>query len=155
MLPINPILAGAAANIIVGVAIYSRYTFGPMWTKISGRKTSGLQDMPLRFAIEIVSSLMVSSALYIAILTFQKSELTLTQSMFTSIYSWFVNNMRTNTDMMASLKIAGFFWLGFKVPHILCRLAWDEQMNGRQALAKAAFSLIQFIAMAAAIAYFA
>jgi hypothetical protein len=154
MLPINPILAGAAANILVGVALYSQHTFGPMWSKLSGKKTAGLKDMPLRFAIEAVSSLMTASALYIAILTFQKAELSLRESVFTNVYSWFVSDMQTNTNMMASLKIAGFFWLGFMVPHILCHLAWDEHMNARKSVVKAAFTLVHFLAMGAAIAYF-
>lgn len=154
MLPINPIIAGAAANILVGVALYSQYTFGPMWSKISGKKTANLKDMPLRFAIEAVSSLMTASALYIAILTFQKAELTLKESIFTNVYSWFVSDMKTNTEMMSSLKIAGFFWLGFMVPHILCHLAWDEHMNVRKSVVKAVFTLVHFLAMGAAIAYF-
>ncbi len=153
MLSINPILAGAAANILVGVALYSKYTFGPMWSKISGKKVSGFKDMPLRFGIEVVSSLMYATALYISIVTFQKSELTLTQNVFTNVYSWFTD-VKMETDMMASLKIAGFFWLGFMVPHLLCHLAWDENMNGRKVLVKAVFSLVHFLAMAAAIAYF-
>lgn len=154
MVSINPIIAGALANLAVGFALYSKHTFGPMWSKISGKKVVGLKDMPLRLAIEAVSSLMTASALYIAILTFQKSELSLTESVLTSVYSWFVSDMKANTDMMASLKIAGFFWLGFMIPHILCHLAWDEDMNGKKSIVKAAFSLVHFLAMGAAIAYF-
>lgn len=152
MFPVNPIIAAAGVNVLVGVAIH--YSFGHEIAKIMDKKTTGLKDMPLRFAIEIISSLMLASALYIAILTFQKSELTLTQDMFTRLYSWFVTDFKTNTEMMASLKIASFFWLGIMVPQILCHLAWDEHMNGRKSVLKAALSLVHFLAMGAALAYF-
>lgn len=154
MLQINPIIAGAAANVLVGVGLHSKYTFGPMLSKLFDKKITGLKDMPLRLAIEALSSLMKASALYIAILTFQKSEFTLTENMYTRIYSWFVTDMKMETSMMASLKIAGFFWLGFMVPHILCHLAWDEHMTVRKSIAKAVISLIHFLAMGAAIGYF-
>lgn len=152
MLSINPIIAGAAVNVIVGTAIH--YAFGSHIGKILGKKTTGLKDMPLRYGIEIVSSLMKASALYIAILTFQKSELTFTESVFTQAYTFFVTNMKMDTTMIASLKTAGFLWLGFMVPHILCHLAWDENMNGRKSVLKAALSLMHFTVMAAAIGYF-
>jgi hypothetical protein len=153
MLPINPILAAAAANILVGVAIYSKYTFGPLWAKVSGKKVSGLKDMPVRFAIEAVSSIMTATALYIAILTFKKAEIVSDTNMFTHMYAWFFQDIQT--DMMSSLKIAGFLWLGFMVPHVLCHVAWDESMNWRKGALKAVFSLVHILAMAAAIAYFA
>lgn len=152
MLPINPILAAAGVNILVGVAIYSKYTFGPLWSKISGKKVAGLKDMPLRFALEAVSSIMSAAALYIAILTFKKAEV-VSDSMFTHIYSWFFHDI--TADMMSSLKIAGFLWLGFMVPHIICHIAWDESMNWKKGALKAIFSLVHILAMAAALAHFA
>jgi hypothetical protein len=152
MLPINPILAAAAANILVGFAIYSKYTFGPLWSKISGKKVTGLKDMPVRLAIEAVSSVMAAAALYLSILTFKKAEVA-SDNVFTHIYSWFLHD--TSADMMSSLKIAGFLWLGFMVPGILCHLAWDESMNWRKGALKAVFSLVHILAMAAAIGHFA
>jgi len=152
MLPINPILAAAAANMLVGFAIYSKHTFGPLWLKISGKKVSGLKDMPVRVALEAVSSIMSAAALYIAILTFKKAEV-VSGGMLTSMYSWFFQDIQA--DMMSSLKLAGFLWLGFMVPHIICHVAWDESMNWRKGALKAIFSLVHILAMAAALAYFA
>jgi len=152
MLPINPIIAAALANVLLGVVIH--YAFGSEIGKILEKKTTGFKDMPLRFGLEIISSLMKASALYIAILVFQRSEHTLAENMFTKIYSWFVTGTKTDTELMASLKIAGFVWLGFMVPHILCHLAWDEKMNGRKSLLKAGLGLAHLLVMAATIAYF-
>lgn len=152
MLPINPILAAAAVNVIVGSAIYSKHTFGPMWSKISGKKVTNLKDLPVRFALEIVSSIMFAAALYIATITFKKSEI-LSENMFTSMYSWFFKDM--HADMISSLKIAGFLWLGFMIPHIICHVAWDEHMNWRKGVLKAIFSLVHILAMSATLAYFA
>ena len=152
MLSINPIIAGASANVLLGLIIH--HAFGSEIGKILGKKTTGFKDMPLRLGLEIISSLMKASALYIAILVFQKSELSLTANMLTQVYSLFVTNMKADTQLMASLKIATFFWLGFMVPHILCHLAWDENMNGRKSLLKAGLSLAHFLVMGAALAYF-
>ena len=153
MFPLNPIIAAAAVNVLIGLGIH--HCCGHMIAKTLGKKAIKLKDMPLRLAIEIVSSLMTASALYVAILVFQKSELTFKEDIFTRVYSWFVTGVKMETSMMASLKIAGFFWLGFMVPHILCHLASDEQMNGKKSLLKATLSLVHFLAMGAAIAYFA
>ncbi|MBI2344642.1 hypothetical protein HYV10_01060 [Candidatus Dependentiae bacterium] len=152
MLSVNPIIAATAANVILGIAIH--YAFGSEIGKILEKKTTGFKDMPLRFALEILSSLMKASALYIAILIFQKSELSISETMLTKVYAWFITDIKMNTTMMASFKIAGFFWLGFMVPHILCHLAWDEQMNGRKSVLKAALSLVHLLVMAGVIAYF-
>ena len=154
MLQVNPIIAAAAANMLVGFVIYSKHTFGPMISKLSGKKVSGLKDMPLRIAIEAVSSLMKASALYIAIITFQKSESSVAHNMLTNVYSWFVTHVANDADIVSSLKIAGFFWLGFMVPHILCHLAWNEHMNIKKSSLKAVLSLVHILVMAATIAYF-
>jgi hypothetical protein len=151
MLPINPILAAAAVNMFVGAAIYSKHTFLPLWLKVSGRKVSNLKDMPLRLAIEAVSSLMKAAALYISILTFKKAEV-ISDNVFTSMYSWFFQD--NHADMMSALKIASFLWLGLMVPGILCWIAWDENLNWKKGALKAVFGLVHILAMAATLAYF-
>jgi len=155
MLLVNPILAGAAADMVVGMVLYSDYTFGPLWTKVTGKKCSHSKDMTLRLAGQAVASLMVSSAMYIAILTFKKTELTYSQEMLTKIYTWFLTDVSpVQTDLMSSMKIAGFLWLGLTVPFILSCTVWDTTINWHKFALKSVFKLVHFLAIAGALAYF-
>lgn len=155
MLPINPIIAGAAADMIVGMALYSDYTFGPLWTKVTGKKCTHSKDMPLRLAVQAVASLMVSSAAYVAILTFKKTEVSYSQEMLTKIYSWFLKDVNmVHTDLMSSMKIAGFLWLGLMVPSILSKTVWDTTINWQKFALMSAFKLVHILAIAGALAYF-
>lgn len=155
MLPINPIIAGAAADMLVGMALYSDYTFGPLWTKVTGVKASHQKDMQLRLAGQAVASIMVSSAMFIAILTFKKTELSASQEMLTKIYSWFLKDAGSaQTDVMSSFKIAGFLWLGLWVPAMLSATVWQPNINWQKFALKSAFTLVRVLAIAGALAYF-
>lgn len=155
MMPINPILAAAAADILVGMFLYSDYGFGKLWSKVTGMKCNCSKDFLLRMAAQIVSSLMIATALYIAILTLKKTELPQTYQLFTQVYSWFFTPEAVGADLMSSLKIAGFFWLGFNVPLILSKTVWaSDVIHWKKGALKAVFQLAQFLAMAGALAYF-
>lgn len=156
MMPINPIIAATAADILVGMALYSHYTFGPLWTKVTGMKCSYTnKEIPMRFAGQVVASLMTASALYISIITFKKSQMSYPQEMLTKMYSWFFKDLSVvHTDLVSSMKIAAFLWLGFIVPCLLCRTIWDATVNWQRFALKSAFTLVHFLAMAGALAYF-
>jgi hypothetical protein len=154
MMPVNPIIAAAVADVVLGMVMYSEYAFGPMWAKVSGEKCSG-KDMPMRLAAQFVSSLMVAAAMYIAIVTFKKTEMTALNDMFTRMYGWFLQdgNM-AQADMMSAMKIAGFLWLGFLVPHVICEIVWENHINWKKGVMKAAFILVHFLVIASVLAYF-
>ncbi len=155
MLPVNPIIAAAAADIVVGMALYSDYTFGPLWTKLTGMKCTHGKDMPLRFAGQAVASLMGASAMYVAVITLRKAELPYRQELLTKVYSWFFEHGNAvNADLMSSMKIAGFLWLGLLVPFMLSKTMWEPTINWQKFALKSVFTLAHFLAMAAAIAYF-
>jgi len=154
MMPINPILAAALADIIVGAVYYSDYAFGPLCKKLSTTKYDMHKDFYLRMAVQVVASLMIATAFYISILTLKKAELPQSQEMFTRIYAWFFKDAQdVHADIMSSLKIAGFLWFGFAVPMAFAATAWHS-MNWKKTVLKLGCKLGQFLAMAGALAYF-
>lgn len=154
-MPINPIIAAATADILVGMIIYSDFAFGPLWTKVSGMKCPAGKDLPVRFAGQAVASLMAASAMYIAILTFKKTNLPYSQEMFTRIYAWFFKDIATvEADLISAMKIAGFLWLGLIVPFILSKTVWEPNINWQKFALKSVFTLIHFLAIAGALATF-
>ena len=152
MMPLNPILAAAAADMIVGMLWYSDYAFGPLWKKVSGHKMDVSKDLYLRLALQAVCSVMIATAFYIAILTFQKAQAVVSQAMFTQIYSWFFMSAANDADMISSLKIAGFLWLGFFVPSSLACAVWHNVIAWQKFALKAGGKLAQLLAMAAVLA---
>ncbi len=152
MMALNPILAAAAADMLIGKLCYSEYVFGPMWRKLTGAKAEFAKDFYLRLAVQAVSSVMAATALYIAILTFQKAQIVSSQAMFTQIYSWFFVDASRNAEMMSSLKLAGFMWLGFFVPSYMSCTVWHNQIVWHKFMIKAACKLAQLLAMAAVLA---
>lgn len=153
MISINPILAAAAADIVVGMLWYSDYGFGPMYRKLSGHKLDMRKDLYVRIALQVVGSIMIATAFYIAILTFQKSQAMYSQEALTRLYSWFFMPSVDHAECMSSLKIAGFIWLGFFVPTKLSCLAWSPVMVWQKFAIKACGKLAQFLAMAAVLSY--
>lgn len=154
MLQLNPILAAAAADMVVGMFWYSDYAFGPMWKKIMGSKNDVSKEFYLRVALQVVSSLMIATAFYIAVLTFQKAMPVSGQEMFTQVYSWFFTPVVQHASLMSSLKIAGFFWLGFFVPGQLSCTVWHSVIMWHKFVIKVGGKLAQLLAMAAALSIF-
>ena len=154
MMHLNPILAAAAADMVVGMFWYSDYAFGPMWKKVTGRKEDVSKEFYLRLALQVVSSLMIATAFYIAVLTFQKSVPVSSQEMFTQVYAWFFTPSVQHAELMSSLKIAGFLWLGFFVPSSLSCTVWHSVMMWHKFVLKNGGKLAQLLAMAAALSYF-
>ncbi len=152
MMPLNPILAAAVADMVVGKICYSEYAFGPMWRKVTGVKSEVSKDVYLRYAVQAVSSIMAATALYIAILTFQKAQIISSQAMFTQIYSWFFVDAAHNAELMSSLKLAGFVWFGFFVPNYLSCTVWHNQIIWHKFMIKSVCKLAQLLAMAAVLA---
>lgn len=153
-MPMNPILAAALADIIVGWFYYSDFAFGPLCKKYSATKCEFSKDLYLRLAIQFAASLMLAAAFYISILTLKKTELPYAHEMYTRIYAWFFKDgQAVQADMVSSLKMAGFLWLGFAVPMTVSATVWHS-MNWRKAALTLGGKLAQFLAMAAALAYF-
>ena len=152
MMSLNPILAAAAADMVVGMFCYSDYAFGPMWKKVSGHKMDVSKDFYLRLAFQVVSSVMVATAFYIAVLTFQKAQVVSSQAMFTQLYSWFFMASAQNAELMSTLKIAGFMWLGFYVPSYLSCTVWHSPIVWHKLMIKSVCKLAQLLAMAAVLA---
>lgn len=152
MMPLNPILAAAAADMLVGMFCYSDYAFGPMWKKITGTKNDVSKEFYLRVALQVVSSVMIATAFYIAVLTFQKAQIVSSQAMFTQLYTWFFTASAQNAELMSTLKIAGFMWLGFFVPSYLSCTVWHTAIIWHKFMIKAVCKLAQLLAMAAVLA---
>jgi hypothetical protein len=153
MMSLNPILVAAAADFLVGWLWYSDLAFGAAWRKASGHsKVDMKKDFYLRIAVQILASIMIATALYIAILTFQRAQVPGSQAMFTQLYSWFFIPVAQNAEMMASLKIAGFVWFGFYVPAGLSCTVWHSAILWQKFILKAGGRLAQLLAMAAVLA---
>ncbi len=150
MLPINPILAAAAADMAVGMFWYSDYAFGPMWRKIKKEGNADYKDLYQRLALQAVASVMVASALYIAIITFQKTQMAYSYDTFTQMFSWFLKDKPNSTELVSSMKTVMFIWLGFVVPGNISCVAWSTPMNWSKFGIKAGCKLAQFLAVAAA-----
>lgn len=155
MMHLNPIIAAAAADMFIGMFWYSDYAFGPLWKKVTGMKSDVSKEFYLRIALQIVSSLMFATALYIAVLTFQKTQLVSSQEMFTQIYAWFFTPTVQHAELMSALKIAGFVWLGFFVPAHLSCTVWHNIILWQKFAIKSAGKLAQLLGMAAAMSFFA
>lgn len=152
MVPVNPILAAAAANMAVGMLWYSDYAFGPMWRKLKKEGNVEYKDLYQRLALQAVASVMVTSALYIAIMTFQKTQMIYAYEHFTNIFSWFLRDKQNTTELIASMKTVAFIWLGFVVPGGLSCLAWSTPMSWVKFGIKTGCKLAQFLAVAAVLA---
>jgi len=150
MIHFNPILAAAAANFFVGWLMFSKHVFGPMWSKAKGAATDMKKDFYIRLAAEVVSSLMTASALYLAILTFQKSQMMIPQELLTHVYSWFFKDIQAvQFDMMSSLKIAGFMLVGFIIPRHLSATVWGStEIRWSKFMVCSISDIAQFAAMA-------
>lgn len=153
MMPINPILAAAAADMVVGMLWYSDYAFGPLWKKATGMKNDVSKDFYLRLALQVVSSVMIATAFYIAILTFQKNEAAYSQQMFTQVYAWFFQPSVDHTQLMSAMKISGFMWLGFFVPSYLSCTVWHTNIMWQKFIIKTGSKLAQLLAMAAVLSF--
>ena len=154
MMHLNPILAAAAADMFIGMFWYSDYAFGPLLRKVTGIKCDVSKQFYLRVALQLVSSLMLATAFYIAVLTFQKTQLVSSQEMFTQLYAWFFTPTVQHAELFSALKIAGFMWLGFFVPASLSCAAWHNAIIVQKYLIKTGGKLAQLLGMAAAIAIF-
>ncbi len=152
MLPINPILAASAANMAVGMLWYSDYAFGPLWRKLKKEGNGEYKDLYQRLALQAVASVMVTTALYIAIMTFQKTQMTYAHEAFTNVFSWFLADKANTTELIASMKTVGFIWLGFVVPGALACHAWSTPMSWEKFGIKVGCKLAQFLAVAAVLA---
>lgn len=148
MMPLNPILAAAAADMAVGMFWYSDYAFGPLWKKIHG-KTNVEKDLYQRVAIQAVGSVMIATALYIAIMTFQKTQGVYAHEMFTKWFSWFLTEKEQSTELVSSMKTAGFIWLGFFVSSGISCAAWSSAPAWTKFAVKTGCKLVQLLAMAA------
>jgi len=151
MMPLNPILAAAVADMAVGMLWYSDYGFGPLWKKIQG-KTNVEKDLYLRLLVQGASSVVFATAVYIAIMTFQKTHDAYAQEIFTKYFSWFLKEKTVNTELMSSMKTAGFIWLGLFVPSYLSCAAWTPTPAWTKFAIKSGCKLAQLLAIAAVLA---
>lgn len=154
MIPLNPIIAAAVADMAVGMFCYSDYAFGPLWKKIHG-KTNVEKDLYVRLAVQAVSSLVIATALYIAIMIFQKSQCTYGQEMLTKWFSWFLTEKEQNTELVSAMKTTGFIWLGLFVPSYLSCAAWTSAPAWIKFAIKSTCKLAQLLAMTVVLIKFA
>ena len=121
-----------------------------MWRKLSKDHSGDMKDIYLRFAIQAISSLMIAAALYIAIITFQKTQITYAHETFTKLFSWFLqDNKSETTELIAAMKTAAFIWFGFIFSTKLSCFAWTQPMNITKFMIGTGCKLIQFLAIAA------
>lgn len=156
MVPVHqaymPIIAAAAAEIIVAMLWYSDSAFGPMWRKLGG-KSSAKKDFYQKLGIHMLASVIAATALYIAITVFQRAQVgsEVVQGLG-QIFAMFLHNMPShNNTLMSALKIAGFVWLGFLTPSKVICAAWGSD-NWHKAAIEMGGQLVSICAMAAVIA---
>ena len=146
-----PIIAAAAAEMVVGMVWYSDNAFGPLMRKITGKKVP--KDMTSRLAMHAVVALLRATALFIAISIFQKTQTAVyAQDGLGRVFSLFLTNAaQQNNTLLSAIKTAGFLWLGFYVPSTATCAIWGSQ-NVKKFVIVAAHQLTALIAMAATIA---
>lgn len=145
-----PIIAAAAAELVVGMVWYSDQLFGPMFRKMSGKKAP--KDIVNRLAMHAVVALLRATALFIAISIFQKTQTAVyAQDGFGKVFSVFLNTSAPNNSLISSVKTAGFMWLGFYVPSKASCTIWGDQ-NWQLFAMKAAYQFTLLATMAAVIA---
>ena len=155
MMPIEqatmPILAAAAANVVVPMIWYSDHLFGPMWKKLGG-KTSPDKNFYNNLVVHGVAALVASTALYIAIVVFQKTQVNVySQAGFGKIFGMFLTDSSHNNELMCALKIAAFLWLGVLVPNKVACTAWGSG-NWTKTAVSMSGKLVTMLTMAAVIA---
>lgn len=146
-----PIVAAAAAEVVVSALWYSDNLFGPMWKKLGG-KSAPAKDFYQNLAIHGVASVVSATALFIAIVVFQKTQTSMyTQAGFGKIFGMFLTDATHNNELMSSMKIAAFLWLGFFVPQKVICGAWTGANWTKKGI-EAGGQLVSLVAMAAMIA---
>lgn len=155
MMPVHhaymPIVAAAAADIVVTMLWYSDNLFGPMWKK-QGGKSSGTKDFYQKLGMHFLASLVTATALYIAIVVFQKTQTGIyTQQGLGQIFAMFLQDGTHNNTLMSSMKIAGFLWLGFFMPSAVIETVWCS-CNWRRFLIETGGQLASIVVMGAMIA---
>lgn len=147
-----PIIAAAAAEMIVGMVWYSNHLFGPAWKKAGGKLASP-KDLYTKLAMHGVAALLMATALFIAISIFQKTQTAVyAQDGFGRIFGFFLHDgSKQNNELLSALKTAGFLWLGFFVPSKAMCTIWGSQ-NWQKFMIGVSGKLAGLLAMAAMIA---
>lgn len=153
MMPIHqayiPILAAAAAEIVVGCLWYSDYAFGPLARKLTGKKKQS--DMSKEIAMHSIIAIVKATALFIAISMMLKTNTsgTFTEG-FGKLFSMLLHDSHNNT-LRSCLKTAAFLWLGFMLPSRAACTIWGNK-NWPKFLITTGGQLAMTLAMAATIA---
>lgn len=146
-----PIILAAAAQMLVGMAWYSEYLFGPAWKKLGG-KCSDKKDMTHKFLYQAIASIVTATALCIAIVVFQKTQTGIyTKEGFSKLFSYFLEDSMKDTSLISAMKTATFIWLGFMAPHCASDTIWTS-CNWTKFMIDCGGDLAGLLAMAAVIA---
>ena len=155
MMPIHhasmPILAAAAAEVVVTILWYSDHLFGPMWKKAGG-KAAKSKDLYQKLAMHGIAALVTATALFIATCIFHKTQIAIYgQGGFGKIFGAFLDDTAHNNSLVFSLKTAGFLWLGFFLPGKFVSTVWSEGSWSKMGI-ESGGQLVSLLTMAAVIA---
>ena len=147
-----PILVAAAVHIGIACLWYSELLFGKMWISAGGCKMDS-KDAPMKLGLQTLCSILLATAIMIAINIFQQSQaVSATASGFSRMFSWFLNSTTEGPTMMNAMKVAGFFWMGFAMPTIASAAIWCNHSLNRFFIC-AAGELVALLAMGASLSY--
>jgi hypothetical protein len=148
-----PILAAAVAHVVIACLWYSNIMFGKMWVREGGNCLMDKKDAPMKLALQTLCSILLATAVMIAINIFHQSQVaSATVSGFSRIFSWFLSSTSQGPTMMNAMKVAGFFWMGFAMPTIASAAVWCNHSLNRFLIC-AGGELVSLACMGATLAY--
>ena len=150
--PTATVLVAAAAHYATLWLWYSEYLFGPMWKKMGGKCAGLYKDMKINALIQFAASILIATAVCIAVSVFEKTQVTaLSKEGFSQIFSWFLDKSSPNNTMLGSMKTVGFIWTGFLLPMSFSSVLWCGTSLNRWAL-ETAGKLAGLLAIAVTVA---
>ncbi len=147
-----PILAASAAYVAVGYAWYSDYLFGHAKCKHPRSSVHKKLELSLGMALHVATSVVVVSALCVAIKVFATASLLSGFDGFLNLFSWMFT-AQTERSLMGSLKVVLFVWSGFFAPVAAESSYWNDQC-WEDFFVNAAGKLAMLCAAAAVLFYF-
>lgn len=147
-----PVLAASAAYVAVGYAWYSEYLFGHAKCKHARSHMHKKLEMSLGLALHVATSVVIVSALCVAIKVFATASLLSGIDGFLNLFSWMFT-AQPERSLMASLKVVVFVWGSFFATVIAERTFWHGEC-WEDFLVHAGGKLAMLSAAAAVLFYF-
>jgi len=121
-----PVVAASAAYFAVGYAWYSEYLFGNARCKHPRSHMRRKMEWSIGFGLHIITSLVIVSALCVAVKVFATASLLSGMDGFLNLFSWMFT-AEPERSLMASLKVVLFVWASFFATSIAESAYWHKE----------------------------